>query len=411
MKSTLIFLSLIVLFAKSKSSYFDVGHDKAIFYNFINLSKVNLQPLNNSTGSYTPRHILDPTVEKFYYNIGSAAHDCPVETIACIKFYKDNQFYALSNSKDWSLSETGNNVSFDDQTTISFTPKNSITPIGPAKRIGSIKFVFECSLIFSNTTLAVVNNTYDYTLIIRDPYACQKNLNNFLLFLSTFSFVLGGISIVLGAFLVSFGLKIFKITLFSVGAIPGFFLIPIIFTQIYVDADSYPFWLYVVNFLGGMICAFALGYLFTIISKAGIIALGSFFGIIFWILVYDALLTRTPLYSLYIGCAIFVWVFGLLAYFFPLYLSIISTEFIGSYFLIRGIAFFAGGFPNALLIYDIIQSGGHFNNLFYLYLGVILILAIGIFIIQEKYNSKENMHPLLKAKEKNDPKLEGLTVF
>lgn len=409
MKSIFIFLSIVILFVQLKNSYYDVGHIDAIFFNFKNLTMANMMPLVCDVGSCMPKRILDPSVEYFYYNIGKGVSDCPIgATIACIKFHDDNKSYALSSSINWAISETGNNVSFDSNTTISFVPFNSIYPIGPKKIIGSIKFIFECTNLSMNSTLIVNPNTYDYTLIIKDHRACQQNLSKLIKYLSSFSYVLGAIAICIGVFLNFFGLKIFRVTLFIIGAIIGFMAASMIFTQFLGAEEAFEAWQFIVIGIGCLICATVLGFVFAIIYKVGIVALCAFFGITIWLVIYDSCLTSQPTYILYTGCIISAAVFGILSILFLRHIVIISTSFIGSYLFIRGISVYAGGFPNVFLIYDMIKSGAHFDNVFYIYLGAIILLTLAGVIVQEKTNSEKYKKSLWNPNDGRDPNYVGL---
>jgi len=74
---------------------------------------------------------------------------------------------------------------------------------------------------------------------------------------------------------------------------------------------------------------------------------------------------------------------------------IISTSLIGSYFIIRGISLYAGGFPNENYVIDLIINK-EFDTLkdvlapiFYVYIvGWIILFVIGI-IVQNKLKKEE----------------------
>ena len=74
---------------------------------------------------------------------------------------------------------------------------------------------------------------------------------------------------------------------------------------------------------------------------------------------------------------------------------IFCTSFIGSYACIRGISFFAGNFPSEFTIIDIISAGEEeqlnemLNLDVYIYIGLIIVLAIIGIIAQFKINEND----------------------
>jgi len=66
------------------------------------------------------------------------------------------------------------------------------------------------------------------------------------------------------------------------------------------------------------------------------------------------------------------------------------TSFAGSYFIIRGISLYAGGFPNEVDLSNDISSGGvdwnSFNKAFYGYLAGIVVLTGLSFYFQVKHD-------------------------
>jgi len=72
---------------------------------------------------------------------------------------------------------------------------------------------------------------------------------------------------------------------------------------------------------------------------------------------------------------------------------IAATSFMGSYFVIRGISQYAGGFPNETSLKDELQSGAlawdTFPKAFYGYLAGIVVLT-GISIVYQRRHNKRN---------------------
>lgn len=82
----------------------------------------------------------------------------------------------------------------------------------------------------------------------------------------------------------------------------------------------------------------------------------------------------------------------LLAFKFGEICLIISTSFIGSYFVIRGISFYAGGFPSETQLHSMVKDKiidwDTFPKIFFAYLAGIVILTIGTIVFQVKMNKK-----------------------
>ena len=73
------------------------------------------------------------------------------------------------------------------------------------------------------------------------------------------------------------------------------------------------------------------------------------------------------------------------------HILIISTAFVGSYGFIRGISFYAGGYPNEFTLYDRIKHGliENIEPTFYAYFASILVLFIIGLAVQYRMRNKE----------------------
>jgi len=71
---------------------------------------------------------------------------------------------------------------------------------------------------------------------------------------------------------------------------------------------------------------------------------------------------------------------------FESHVIIVSTAFMGSYGIIRGISMYAGGFPSEQELHALTSSGAmkweNFPKLFYLYLASIVVLFVGSAMFQ-----------------------------
>lgn len=122
--------------------------------------------------------------------------------------------------------------------------------------------------------------------------------------------------------------------------------------------------------------------------------MGSFGGVVLGLLITTvvgpAVSNAVLYYCIIIGCALIAFVITLKI---ETGVIIVSTSFIGSFMIIRGISMYAGGFPNETELHSMAEDGfidwKTFPKVFYAYLVGILILSIGTGIFQWKQN-KEN---------------------
>jgi len=79
-----------------------------------------------------------------------------------------------------------------------------------------------------------------------------------------------------------------------------------------------------------------------------------------------------------------------LAFIFYYHAVILSTSFVGSYFFVRGISLYAGGFPNEYALIEAISSGAvpHIQWWFYLYLFFIIVITVLCVCVQYRHFKK-----------------------
>jgi len=97
------------------------------------------------------------------------------------------------------------------------------------------------------------------------------------------------------------------------------------------------------------------------------------------------------------------------------YVIMIATAHIGAYLFVRGISFYAGGFPTEASLHSEIQSGAidwnSFPKTFYAYLAGIILMSLLGFRYQRIHDKKEEAKK--KALEENEQLLnqqDGLTI-
>mmetsp|Transcript_32231 Transcript_32231/g.31541 ORF Transcript_32231/g.31541 Transcript_32231/m.31541 type:complete len:183 (-) Transcript_32231:32-580(-) len=151
----------------------------------------------------------------------------------------------------------------------------------------------------------------------------------------------------------------------------------------------------IVSFLLAIICGAGVGALFKIFFFYGFVLLGFILGFLGGYAIYALLLMWADsvvlLYILEFGIAL---VGAYLCFAFKDGLAIITTSAIGAYASIKGIAQFAGGYPDELLLYTEIMNGTASWELSYLLYvaGMALLCLIGVFVQSKMHKEAAEDH-------------------
>lgn len=220
-------------------------------------------------------------------------------------------------------------------------------------------------------------------------------------FMTKYAFLWGGIMIVFGLVLAFFGNR-FLTGVIAICSCLITILLGVYFTSMFVDAvfdydkiENYAVWI----ILGlWIIIGLVVGYFMVKKRKWGIALMGCFGGVVLGLLITTivgpALSNAILYYCIIIGCAIIAFVITLYV---EKAVIIVSTSFVGSFMIIRGISMYAGGFPNETELHTLAKDGfvnwDTFPKVFYAYLAGILILSIGTGIFQWKQNKDNEKQP------------------
>ena len=87
-------------------------------------------------------------------------------------------------------------------------------------------------------------------------------------------------------------------------------------------------------------------------------------------------------------------VFGGISYWKYKLILMVATAFIGSYFMVRGVSLYIGGYPNEFTLINMAQTGQlAVHWAFYLYLGFIVVLtAGGVFVQRRIFKSRDSFY-------------------
>jgi hypothetical protein len=203
-----------------------------------------------------------------------------------------------------------------------------------------------------------------------DSYDCKKivgiyskdgcyvfDTNPMIRFFSKYSFVFGGFLIAMGIVVGLFGKPLFKPTICLVGAlvflvVASLFIFSLFFTRIT------PNWVGWIVFSIALFIGSIVGLILAKLSRLGVAVLAGWGGFCLGMILYASFL-----YKLDGDKQIFYWVFnislgviaGIMSIFLFDHAIVISTSIIGTYAFIRGISFYAGGYPSEFELIQIIK--------------------------------------------------------
>jgi len=213
----------------------------------------------------------------------------------------------------------------------------------------------------------------------------------FLHFLEPYQKYWGAGLIVLGIFLAFFGNDMLNFVIYIVVCLTVVSLLGGVAFKLFVKSDTK-------NWIQWVILAIVLligniaGFFVASMRKLGIAIIGAFGGVMLGISVNTTfqIAKDGPWWGIVVGAAV---ICAIVAFFVETIVVIAITSFIGSYFLIRGISMYAGGFPNEFTIHqaedDGIKNWKNFPKTFYAYLaGIIACTILGCFIQGKKAKGK-----------------------
>lgn len=246
----------------------------------------------------------------------------------------------------------------------------------------------------------VVSNTacsYKTTLTSAD--VCPSfDLNALWTFLDEYSYIWGVLFIVGGIFLGFLGRKLFKAAVFMVTAILVVFAILLLFYTTFLE-DTTEEWVGWTVLVCSILIGLVAGFFMMKLERVGAALLAGWGGFLIGVMLNEMVLYKAESQALFwcmsIGCAL---VAAVLSFFFYEHVLINMTAFGGAYMLIRGISFYAGGFPNEFTLADQLKAGdtSAFTNWFYLYMVCIIIVAVVCSVVQYKTNNRDEKSPYQK---------------
>lgn len=263
-----------------------------------------------------------------------------------------------------------------------------------------LRLTIQCA---PNTNTITVNG-YDGTVIhvtYQSQYGCQVFSTNFVWsWISGQRYIWGGVLIALGVVLGLFGKPLFKPAICIIGTIAIMFVLAIILTSIFFTAKT-PNWAGWVVFAVCLLIGILGGLILAKLSRLGVGVLAGWGGFLLGVMLYSAFVYRidnskhVAFWVFNISLAV---IFGVISMFLFDYAIIVATSIIGSYGFIRGISFYAGGYPDEYDLVNNVQIGNWdaIPKTFWAYFAAWIVLAIACIVIQFKMwrrNKDEHKHP------------------
>ena len=227
--------------------------------------------------------------------------------------------------------------------------------------------------------LVTTDNGLTYTTSLKYSGVCPVfTYNPLIKFISRYEWFFGGVFIILGIILAFFGRTLFPYAMFIFGSFitSGGILLLCYVTYLQRDQKAYVIWF---TFIMAVVCGLVMGYLCAKFERLGAAAITGWGGYICSLFLNAAIHNQDSVilsWSITIG---FVLLCGISTLCYLNESIILSTSMVGSYFFIRGISFYANGFPNEYILIHKMRVENHgkiVENAFYGYLCGILIMTV-----------------------------------
>ena len=185
-------------------------------------------------------------------------------------------------------------------------------------------------------------------------------------------------------FLGLLGRKLWLIAIFMISAFLTIGLILLVFYTTFLKENTAGWVAWTV--LGcSVILGVILGLVMTKLQRLGAAIIAGWGGFVLGLLLNEVVLYLVKntwvFWCVCIGCALVAAVLVFVAY---NHAIILATSLVGSYFFVRGISFYAGGFPDEYLLMKLIRNGVITSEpwTFYVYMASILVATIICAVVQ-----------------------------
>lgn len=343
----------------------------------------------------------DDNTTKIFYNFCYNLHDsngCSKSTPAQVSFFKDGNCTQIAGPI-----KTGNvwrvNASM---------VEIEMNKVANSKHI--VKYQIECDnsekaknrktpeLIESKTHFnKEIDGKYETVLYFKSKYGCPTiDFYTFWKFLNKYDFIFASILILVGIFECILGQKLLVPTAFIITCASVIIVVVIFFFEFILPPGTADWIIWVILFIGLVIGIFAGYYVAKYKDKCLALVVGGVSGFFLGEFLFNLFGNRFGSHLLLVNILfvlISIAILVILSFFLSKIIFIFSTSLIGAYATIRGISFFAGGFPSEFTVIDI-TAAGEFDQLnkiltwrVYVYLTSMVVLCGLSVYLQLKINA------------------------
>jgi hypothetical protein len=295
------------------------------------------------------------------------------------------------NIVDSELLDTDGNVN---GISLKFSSSNSQCEAEPT-RTYSLTVNLMCGTNTGLSNPQVSGDDCDIVLQYNSKQGCPVfALDKFWTFMKKYNGLWGVMLIVLGLFLAFFGNKFVNAVIYIMATLAAFFAGSMLFFQLFMKnvEKQWIQWVIIgLIFVGANL----IGMVLVKTRKYGIAVLAGFGGAMLGLIITTTFVvgSSTAWYGIVIGTAA---VMACLAFYIEAQIIMLVTSFAGSYFVIRGISLYAGGFPSETELQKEITAGAinwtTFDKTFYGYLAGIAVLTVLTFYFQIKNNTEKKTY-------------------
>jgi hypothetical protein len=217
---------------------------------------------------------------------------------------------------------------------------------------------------FQNQLVFDVLNAFEVDLIkctnvikIRSSEACPK-VNYYIIskYISDYKIFAGIIVILIGTFLVFFGVKFVKVTVLVVTVLASNTLILLVYFSFVHPSGELSVWIILAV---ASVIGLGVGFCLCKMTKGFVILIGGYLGYLLSVFLYDIILNNiraSPQVVFWVTTVSCVVICGLLALWLVKIAIVIATSVIGGYMMVRGASFYIGFFPSESIVMDLISN-------------------------------------------------------
>lgn len=222
-------------------------------------------------------------------------------------------------------------------------------------------------------------------VVLKTQSGCFVFSTNFIAsWISSQRYIWGAVLIAIGIVVGLFGKPLFKPTICIISTIVIMFILSVLCASIFFTRAT-PTWAGWVVFGVSLVIGMLGGLILAKLTRLGVGVLAGWGGFLLGVMMYSAFVYKID-NSNHVAFWVFnitvAVIFGVISMFLFDYAIIVATAIIGSYGFIRGISFYAGGYPDEFdLVNNLeIQNWDAIPSTFYAYFAVWIVLSIACMV-------------------------------